>query len=481
MKLIQILVAIPLLAFAACGGTGSHEYKLRVDGRGVEVYPCRVSAVPINQVWPGYQRPVEQTDTAYFAYWGMSQGAAKVEITVDRPAENVRIMPESAGIEPQVKGRKITFTVDDPRNIVVEVDGTERALHLFANPAEKNVPSATDTQVRYYGPGYHETGIVKLETGDRVYIAPGAVVSGGFYAIDANDIVISGRGVIDQSRYERGSGSIAGFSGCSDVTVEGVIMTDPSMWCLTFFGCTDVTVDNVKIVGLWRYNSDGIDVVNSSYVTVKDCFVRSYDDALAVKGMRLNLGEPEPMEIGHLPVDNVLFRDCVVWCDWGHALEIGAETYAPYIRNVAYRGIDIIRTSFVAMSILHGDGSPVRDILYEDIHLNIDQYTPAPVFQSSREQVYQDPGGYVPMLFEAIINKDPLWAQDDQLGDIEGVTYRNIMVTGPSPESVVRGVGEQSRVKGIVIDGMSYNGVPVISAEQAGIAMEQFTDPVEFL
>lgn len=480
MKIIRILPLFVVLLFAACSGTQIGEYRLKVDGREVEVRACRVSAVPINQVWPGYQRPADQTDTAYFAAWEMPQGAVEVEITADREVGTVKVTPASAGIEPRVSGRRIRFTLDAPRNVSVEIDGTHRALHLFANPAEEEIPRAGEPGVRYYGPGYHEAGIVRLESGERVYVAPGAVVSGGFYAVNARDITVSGRGVIDQSRYERGSGSVVGFSGCRNVKVEGVILCDASMWCCTFFGCDSVEVDNVKIVGQWRYNSDGIDVVNSSRVRVRNCFVRSFDDALVVKGMKRNLGEPELIEISHLPVEDVLFENCTVWCDWGHALEIGAETCAPYIRNIVYRGIDIVRTSFVAMSILHGDGAPVRDILYEDIRLNIDPHTPSPVFQTSRGEVYEDAGGFVPMLFEAIINKDMLWAQDALAGDVEGVTYRNISVTGPEPTSLVKGLDAEHRIRGLVVENLRFNGEPVRDAVRAGIDIEQHADPVTF-
>ena len=100
------------------------------------------------------------------------------------------------------------------------------------------------------------------------------------------------------------------------------------------------------------------------------------------------------------------------------------------------------------MSILHGDGAPVRDILYEDIRLNIDPHTPSPVFQTSRGEVYEDAGGFVPMLFEAIINKDMLWAQDALASDVEGVTYRNVSVTGPEPTSLVKGLDAEHRIRG---------------------------------
>ncbi len=63
-------------------------------------------------------------------------------------------------------------------------------------------------------------------------------------------------------------------------------MRDPDVWCCSLFGCRDVTISNVKLVGLWRYNADGIDVCNSQNVQVRDCFVRAFDDALVIKGLK---------------------------------------------------------------------------------------------------------------------------------------------------------------------------------------------------
>src|ERR1035441_9852783 len=84
------------------------DYTLRVNGQAVPVYSCRVSAMPFNQVWPGYQRPLDQTELAGFAYWGMS-GAVDVEVTSQRPFKSIAVRPTSRGIKPSVQGRRITF------------------------------------------------------------------------------------------------------------------------------------------------------------------------------------------------------------------------------------------------------------------------------------------------------------------------------------------------------------------------------------
>ncbi len=46
-------------------------YTVLVNGQEVPVYSSRVSAVPLNWRWPGYQRPLYQTELAGFCSWDM--------------------------------------------------------------------------------------------------------------------------------------------------------------------------------------------------------------------------------------------------------------------------------------------------------------------------------------------------------------------------------------------------------------------------
>jgi len=105
----------------------------------VPVYSCRVSAVPFNQVWPGYQRPADQTEFAGFAHWGMSSPVS-VEITSKRSFTNVFVRPGSREFRPTVSGRAITFALAKPGQVTVELDGPHHALHLFADPPEADAP-----------------------------------------------------------------------------------------------------------------------------------------------------------------------------------------------------------------------------------------------------------------------------------------------------------------------------------------------------
>jgi hypothetical protein len=470
--------AAPATIWAAPPGEKlCEDYVLRVNGQPVPVYSCRVSAVPFNQVWPGYQRPVDQAEFAGFAHWGMS-GPVAVEIISKRSFTNAVVRPGSREVRPSVNGRIITFALTKAGQVTVELDGPHHALHLFADPPEADVPSGEGVGVRYFGPGVHRPGKIQLKSGETLYVAGGAVVHTAVEARGASGVRILGRGIIDTSEYERdqGGGCIR-LTDCSDVKVEGVILRDPDVWCLSAFGCRNLQIANVKLVGLWRYNADGIDICNSQDVVIRNSFVRAFDDAIVLKG--LNWGQGGFHE---RPVRNVRVHDLVIWCDWGRALEIGAETSAPEIADVQFKDCDIIRTTHIAMDIQCGDRALVRDIRYENIRVETDDACPAPRMQESRDARYvavpQDQ--YVPNLLVIVISKNP-YSKDTERGNVRSVTYADVSVTGRrAPRSFFNGLDVQHTVQGITIDNLRLNGKPANTAAEANLSVGQYVNGVRF-
>jgi hypothetical protein len=449
------------------------DYTLRVNGKPATVCSCRVSAVPLNQVWPGYQRPLDQTELAGFAHWDMA-GSVTVEVTSKRPFKNVIVRPGSRGIRPTVRGQRITFTLTKPGPVTVELDGPHHALHLFADPPEADAPKPGAAGVHYFGPGIHRPGKLQLKSGETLYVAGGAVVYTAVEATGATGVRILGRGVIDTSEYERGQGggSIR-LTDCSDVKIDGVILRDPDVWCLSAFGCRNLEISNVKLVGLWRYNADGIDICNSQDVVVRNSFVRAFDDAIVLKGLK---------GLGDRPVRNVQVHDIVIWCDWGRGLEIGAETAAPEFADIRFRDCDIIRTTHIAMDIQCGDRAVVHDVRYENIRVETDDVCPAPRMQSSRNERYvENPSDeYVPNLLVIVIAKNP-YSQDTERGSVHDITYQNIMVMGRrAPRSFFIGLDAQHAVQGVKIDNLRFNAQPAHSAAEANLALGTNVSGVRF-
>ena len=100
----------PVVAYPAPQGEKlSEDFELKVAGLPVPVYQCRVSAMPFNQAWPGYQRPLDQTELAGFASWHMAEPVTVV-VQSRRPVRSVVVRPASLGIHPAIEGNRISFS-----------------------------------------------------------------------------------------------------------------------------------------------------------------------------------------------------------------------------------------------------------------------------------------------------------------------------------------------------------------------------------
>jgi hypothetical protein len=457
--------------------TPSDDYLVNVNGKSVFVYKTRVSAVPFNQVWPGYQRPLDQTEMASFAYWDMSE-TVTIEVVSSRPIKSVDIRPLSYGIKPSIKDNKITFQMSKPGYVTVEVNGTHYALHLFASPLEEDIPDPNDTNVRYFKSGIHNAGRINLKSGETVYIAGGAIVHGVITASEVSDIKILGRGILDVSTFEReGNPGPITLYACKNVKVDGIIIRDSNVWAVTPTDCQHLTISNIKLIGMWRYNADGIDIVNSQDVIIDKCFVRSFDDSIVIKGLK---GNRQPT--GDRAVKDVKVSDCVIWNDWGRAIEIGAETVAPEISGVIFSNCDIIHTVHIAMDIQHGDGAIIQDIRFENIRFEIDDNTPLPKFQSSKDEKYVITGneGYCPKLIVLEIRENN-YSQDKERGRIQNIVFKDISVTGKNfPESYIVGYDSEHQVKDVVIENLRINGRLITNAEEGHFSIGNHVSNVKF-
>ncbi|MDD3585811.1 MAG: glycosyl hydrolase family 28 protein [Thermoguttaceae bacterium] len=449
------------------------DYEVLVNGKPVPVYWCRVSAVPLNQTWPGYQRPVEQTESAGFARWEM-QGTVKVVVRSRNKINSVLVQPRSRKIKTtQPDGNRIAFELTRPGPITVLINGEQHALHLFpvALRTKPIDPKAENT--RYFGPGVHDVGILKLKDGQSVYVDAGAVVYGSIQARDCSHVRVEGPGIVDASRLERKKGGgVFWFERCRNVYIGGgIIQRDSNVWSTNIFNCEDVVVSGTALIGHWRYNSDGIDVCNSRRVLVEDAFVRSFDDSLVVKG----IGEYKTKETA-----DVLFRNCVLWCDWGRAIKIGTETIAPQIRNIAFEDCDIIKTTHCAMSIDHKDRAAVSHVRYENIRVEMGETMLYPVYQTAKDEKYtRGQEKRSPQLFVLCVAK--MNSKDASRGTIRDVLIKNIQVTCSTPPVTrVLGYDAQHDLKGVTIKNLTFNGKQITNEAEMNLIKGKFVDDLRF-
>ena len=341
---------------------GAAGYAVTADGMDVPATPVRVSAMPVNCLWPGHEREKDQTEIAAMARFSLD-GPVRVRVTPGRDFKDAAVRPLSKKIAVVRDGRSVTFTIGEPGGYSVEFDGRRRNLHLLVDPPEDRSAAPEGPRVRRFGPGLHEAGVITLKTGDTLYLDEGAWVRGRVEAKDAKHVRILGRGVIDMGGVQAETApvdeeerrrlvrevkivenakrfNLMNFSFCDDLRIEGVTLLDSMTWNIVLFGCRGVVIDNVKTLGNWRYNADGYDLMNSRDVTIRNCFLRTFDDAIVLKGfsgafVRDNGGYAHGGETFDT-VENVLVTNCVTWCDWGRNLEIGLETCAREFRNIRF-------------------------------------------------------------------------------------------------------------------------------------------------
>jgi len=469
----------------------STDFKVQVDGKNVFVYQARVSAKPVDQVFTGYQRPEDQTEIASFAYFDIS-GQHSIEVKSNTAIKSVEIRPKYYGITPIVEGNLIKFSLTRPCKFVVEVNGQHNALHLFANDIDKNTPNPDAPNMHYFGPGIHDEGIIKMKNNETIYIAGGAIVRGVIEARDVSNIKILGRGILDASTIARSN--MINLSGCSNVLFDGIILRDSPAWTIASRGCYGEKFSDLKIIGQWRYNSDGIDVCNSQDVSISDCFIRSFDDSIVLKGLAESrnrsvkdiksvktLENKNNTNVKDENVRNISVSKCVIWNDWGRALEIGVETEVDSVGNVVFKDCDIIHYVHVAMDIQLGGKSVVHDVKYENIHVEDPIIYNGQISDFRMNLVHNyDPtelGNLIVMTIKKTVDN-----QSEERGKINNISFKNITYDGINifPQSIFEGFDDKHIIQDVTFANIVINGRKVNTIEQGKMILNQYTKDIVF-
>jgi hypothetical protein len=413
------------------GEERSQDYTVQVEGREIPVYAVKVAPADPARRWKAMDdkvRSAEYFDKAAFAYFDM-RGPVAVVITCPEPITAAKVLPGSLKIVPLLEGRRLTFSLAEPKPVTIEVNGNwVGALHLFANPPEAPAPRPDDPNVIYFGPGIHEVTGVTVGSGQTVYVAAGAVVKGTagprspVFLLEGEHITLRGRGVIDGSLCPTHSRNLLLVRG-KDITVEGVILRDSSVWTLPIRRSDRVTVKNVKLLG-YRANSDGIDVCNSRDVAIEGCFIRTLDDLIVVKADK-----------GQGQARRIVATRCVLWNEVAHALSVGAEIRDD-VDDVLFKDCDVIHDKGRewTLRVFHCDAARVSNIRFENIRI-----------EESRRLISLWIGTFV-------------WTRDQERGHIQGVTFKDIRAIADPLRIELTGFDEACAVSDVVFQEVRVNG-----------------------
>ena len=262
MSLVLALAFAPFVW--ALAQSDDAPYAVCENGRRLSLQPIRISAVPYNRIWPGRQRSLDQTRTAHFVSFDLTQATT---LTV-RPSRKTpaRVLPLSFTRPEVAADGTMTFRLSKPGKFVVDFGEALPPLHVFADPpfAYRHVPGEL-----YFGPGVHEAGIIAPTNGQTVCLDRGVVVHGEMFLDGVTNVTVTGRGVLDTSTFTRRDPRAVAFRrarGLPDedtelathsftvrqsrnVRIDGITLRDTPFWSLVVRGgCEEVTIDNVKVI-----------------------------------------------------------------------------------------------------------------------------------------------------------------------------------------------------------------------------------------
>ena len=487
-----------------------NDYTVKINGSFVQTNTARVSAVPFNRRWPGHQREISQSEPVQFLSLE-TDGALNFEVECNfaYEPENVKIRPRSLRIAPCVKDGKISFTLEKPAYFTLEVTDRRRALHIFADPIKDYGINPTDSGVIYFGAGEHDAGIIELHSGQTLFIDSGAVVYASVVAKDAKNIKILGRGILDNSKNKeeilfeanaRGNDTAVlnavrrhtvQIEYCENVEIDGITMRDSLVYNIRPIGCRNLKIQNVKIIGCWRYNSDGIDMHNCRGVHVSDCFIRTFDDSICVKGFDFyNVDDVmaavrEATEHGggcYDSFEDVLIERIVVFNDWGKCLEIGAETKAERINNIHFKDCDIIHVTGPVLDCMNVDYAEVYDVSFTNINIEADEVVQKELIQSfdGEQYVNTDPE-HMPRTISVTVEFHKEYSKGiTRRGKNHDFSFKNIHLYGKRPPILVfGGHNEEHKSENIVIEDLYHNGRLIKSLDECDCRIGEFTDNIK--
>jgi hypothetical protein len=416
----------------------SEAYAVTIRGRSGAEQACFVYAS--DNYASGPKRSQEAVSFTSFAF---AEEPVTVKVTCQARIESVVIRPKRLAIQPVVKGDTITFTLEVPRKISLEVNDQKHPLLLFAEAPEILEPKAD----HYFAPGTvtRVGNKFEIKEGQSVYIAGGAVVEGTLLCTGHNNR-FHGRGILSSGHISweawKADKTLCQFSyptfrGVRSNDFNGLILLNTPGW--TQYGeLVGSTVREVKQIS-WNGNSDGLHLGGRS--TMEDCFFFNNDDCLIA-----NNGN-----------DNA-WRRCTIWRGpWGHPI-ISLLTKRKS-KNYLWEDIDIIGMEGTGPMITlknyknWGSNGSVEDFTVRRVRIESPRLGPLVKVESSfcsvKNFLLEDVSA------ETTVGNEGLLAFPGE-GSPGTMEFRNVVLAG----AMLTGLGNSKMTPKGDVSGVKFSGKP---------------------
>lgn len=376
-------------------------------------------------------------------------GFQKIKIEAPSNINEFVIRPKSLGVEAQVNGNELTFTIPGPEKLYIEIDSLPH-LAIFADPLEENSPEESDSSVIYYGPGSYEEGVLDLKSDQTIYIAPGAIVHANIRGNDLHNVKIFGRGILH--------GNVR-ISGTSNLQVSDIfIYHDGRGWTNTLTNCPHSVYRNVKVFSFKTiWGIDGINPVSCTDFLIDDCFVRTRDDCISIKSGRDR----------EIKTDSVTVQNCLL-VGWQHAdgVTLGFNIDG-LMQNILVRNCDILYArgqghtgGHAAFSIVCDNTGDVRNVRFEDIRVE------------ENVEIKN---------LELIVTEGQRYGTNNPPGRIEGVYLKNIRWENPDKPFVIAGLPFEDHIVDDVTFDNCYVGGKLLTSKKDADFQVEFAENIKFV
>jgi hypothetical protein len=207
----------------------------------------------------------------------------------------------------------------------------------------------------------------------------------------------------------------------------------------------------VKLCNSRVQNDDGINPCNSQDVLITDCFIRSDDDCVALKGLDFSAQNSN--------VERITVENSILWCDRARIFLLGHESRAAFMRNVTLRNLDIIHFSMTPFLLEPGEDMRLEDINIEDIRIH---------GEGQRELIRLRP----------VVNQ---YMRKKVPGFIRNVHFKNVVLEGQPGDYLVQmeGADPEHDVNDVVFEGVSIAGSK-LTEESRQVSIGAHTKNVRF-
>jgi len=163
---------------------------------------------------------------------------------------------------------------------------------------KSNVELHLEENSTLMGSGCEENYILRKGPFER--IRNNIPISGLIFSKNSTNIKITGKGTIDGNykafipegqeeaehiaffKYPRPM--VVYFEGCKNVTLSDITIINAPFWTVHLVGCLENNITGVKIYNELRMpNTDGFDIDRCKNTIIKDCIIRTGDDAICPK------------------------------------------------------------------------------------------------------------------------------------------------------------------------------------------------------